>query len=600
MRVAVRYAIARPAGGWRRFAGSFCIALAALAAAAPPARAALPNLTDQVNDVTNQVTHVTDQVKLPVKDGAVGDLVPDGNVKGVVDDVVNAPLPDPVENVVESSPVAPVRDEVRRVVSGTGGGGSGGGGGGSGGGTTGGTGGGSGGTGGGSGPPTGGSGDGDHGGRNGAGGRHGAGRADVRRGRGTRGAGTARRGAAGITPGRAGSGPASARGRSGDARGHRGGADGAESAPRAAIRTIEKVVEAIPTAIWIALGVLSLLALVLAGRTWVERRNARALARDRDRLRDDVAALERALLPAVPERLGATCVSVAYRSCDGPAAGGDFYDAFELPGGRAAVIVGDVAGHGPDALEGTNSVRAQLHALLETGMSPRTAIAAVGERAPIQLAGRFSTVVVAVHDPADGTLTFATAGHAPPVVVGPGAEELMSAGASPPIGVGLRTGLRETRIALPPGFTCCFYTDGLVEAKNGDGMIGRARFAEMVAELGPDDEADVLLERVIAEATDASDDMTVCLLRPLAGVEERSPRVEILEVDAEEVESGFAARFLDACGVAEAEIAIAVEQARPEIATAGLALLEVRLEDGVAHARVIAAPAAAAPPAAAV
>ena len=89
-------------------------------------------------------------------------------------------------------------------------------------------------------------------------------------------------------------------------------------------------------------------------------------------------------------------------------------------------------------------------------------------------------------------------------------------GASPPIGVELRTGLRETTVALPPGCTCCFYTDGIVEAKNGDGMIGRARLAELVAELGAGDQADVLLERVLAEASDAADDMTICLLRPVS------------------------------------------------------------------------------------
>jgi hypothetical protein len=76
--------------------------------------------------------------------------------------------------------------------------------------------------------------------------------------------------------------------------------------------------------------------------------------------------------------------------------------------------------------------------------------------------------------------------------------------------------------------------------------------------------------------------------------------VEVLEVDAEEVESGFAARFLDACGVPEAEIALAVERACAEIATAGLALLSVTLEDGVAHARTISASSTAVPPAAAV
>ena len=294
----------------------------------------------------------------------------------------------------------------------------------------------------------------------------------------------------------------------------------------------------------------------------------------------DVAALERALLPAIPERLGGVRVSVAYRSSEGPAAGGDFYDAFELPGSRAAVIVGDISGHGPDALEGTNSVRAQLHALLETGMTPRAAIALVGERSPVQLAGRFSTVVVAIHDPVDGTLTIATAGHAPPVVAGDGVDELLSAGASPPIGVGLRTGLRQTTVSLPPGSTCCFYTDGIVEAKNGEGMIGRGRLKELVAALEPGEQADVLLERVLDEAHDASDDMTICLLRPVAGPAEQSPRIEVLEFDADEVESGFVARFLDACGVPPIESEPAVERARELVRSAGFGLLEVTMSGG--------------------
>ena len=301
-------------------------------------------------------------------------------------DVVNAPLPEPVEDVVQSSPVAPVRDEVRRVgrqaTGGSGGGGPGGGGsstGGSGSATGGGTG------------NRGNTGAGHPGARNG---RSGSGRGDGSRGR----QGAALRRAAATTPGRGSATTPGARGRSGG-RARTGTGTRDERSRSAAIRTIETVVAAVPTIIWIALGVLSLLAIGLAGRTHVERRRARSLAADREHLLGDVAALERALLPAIPERVGGVAISVAYRSSDGPAAGGDFYDAFELPGGRAAVIVGDISGHGPDALEGTNSVRAQLHALLETGMTPRAAIAMVGERSPVQLAGRFSTVVVAIHDP---------------------------------------------------------------------------------------------------------------------------------------------------------------------------------------------------------
>jgi hypothetical protein len=581
MQSSVRFAFARSAGDWRRFAGPSIIAAAVLAAQAPCASAGLSGVTDPVGL----------PVQLPLKDGAVADVVPD-TVGGVVDEVVNEPLPAPVEDVVQNSPVAPVRDEVRRVVNETTAGGGGGGGSGSSGSSSGSTGSG---TGGSTGAGTGTGGDTGAGGGgsrkpNGSGG-------SARRQRDSGGRGRARQGsalrrAAGITPGR-GTSP-SARGSSARRAGAKGG--GEDGAPAAAIRTIQTVVRAVPTAIWIALGVLSLLALTLAVRTYVERRRARALAHDREQLMGDVAALERALLPAVPDRLGAVAISVAYRSCDGPAAGGDFYDAFELPGGRAAVIVGDISGHGADALEGTNSVRAQLHALLETGMTPRAAIATVGERAPVQLAGRFSTVVVAVHDPANSTLTFATAGHAPPVVAGPGAEELLSAGASPPIGVELRTGLRETTVALPPGTTCCFYTDGIVEAKNSEGMIGRGRLEELVAELDPDEPADVLLERVLAETSDASDDMTLCLLRPLHGSPRRSPRLEVLELDQDDLDSDFAARFLDACGVPADELPAAVELAREIVSAEGLALLRVGIGDGGAHAAVVPVRRAAAPP----
>jgi hypothetical protein len=583
---------ARPAGGRlrrarTRVAGSLCIALGALAVACPGAAAQLPDLTGPVNDLTGPV-------KLPIQDGAVGDALPDGPVNDIVDGVVSQELPAPVEQVVEDSPVAPVRDEVRRVVGQSTGGGSGGGGG-------------NGGSGGGSGSGTGsssGSGtrDGGTGGSTPAGERPSGGSrgpdAPRANGGGGRTRGSRRPDRAALRrAARAGGGAERARAiaRTRPRRGDAERGDGKSGS--AAVRTIETIVHAVPTPIWIALGVLSLLALGLGARTFIEGRRNRALARDRAQLLHDVEALERALLPAVPEQVGELATSVAYRSCDGPAAGGDFYDAFELPDGRAAVLVGDVSGHGPEALESTNSVRSQLHGLLEAGISPRAAIAMVGERAPVQLAGRFTTVVVAVHDAAAGTLTYATAGHPPPIVVGPGAEELLSAGASPPIGIGVRTGARETTVALPPGSVVCLYTDGLVEARAGDGMLGRARLEEMVAELDPDDPALTLLERVLAEADDASDDMAVCLLRPVAGAPILAQRVEVLEIDSDDLDSGFARRFLDACGVPDGHVTLAIDQARAGVEAQGRALLEITVEDGRGSVTV-SAPAAAAPPAA--
>jgi hypothetical protein len=65
-----------------------------------------------------------------------------------------------------------------------------------------------------------------------------------------------------------------------------------------------------------------------------------------------------------------------------------------------------------------------------------------------------------------------------------------------------------------------------------------------------------------------------------------SPRVEVLELDADDVESGFMNRFLDACGVPAGERALAVEQARATVEAAGRALLEVTVADGLGRACV--------------
>jgi hypothetical protein len=191
-----------------------------------------------------------------------------------------------------------------------------------------------------------------------------------------------------------------------------------------------------------------------------------------------------------------------------------------------------------------------------------------------------------VHDPASGTLTYATAGHPPPIIVGPAAEELLSAGASPPIGVGLRTGVRETTVALPSGSLACFYTDGLVEAKVAGARLGRERLQAIVESLDADAQALALLELVFVEADETPDDMAVCLVRPVAGAELLSPRVEVLELDADDVESGFLERFLDACGVPTGERAVAVQQARALVEARGRAVLEVSVAHGAGPARI--------------
>jgi hypothetical protein len=350
--------------------------------------------------------------------------------------------------------------------------------------------------------------------------------------------------------------------------------------------TIREAVKVVPAAVWVALAALLAIALAFGARTLVERRRTRALEREKEELLRDVGLLERALLPAVPERLGALSASAAYRPATGPAAGGDFYDAFELSEGRAAILIGDVSGHGREALVRTRSIRSTLRACLETGMSPRASLESAARALAGVSSGDFATVAVAVHDPASGMLTYATAGHPPPILVGTAAHEPITVTSAVPIGVGIRTGQRQTTVPLLAKSAACFFTDGLLEARKSGELIGRARLTKIVTELDPDEYAEAVIDRVVAEADETPDDMAACLLRALVGSDVPSIRLEELELDGEELGLGIAERFLEVCGVPSHAIASAVDDASRTAAVAGGAVLEVTIDSAGACVNV--------------
>jgi hypothetical protein len=123
-------------------------------------------------------------------------------------------------------------------------------------------------------------------------------------------------------------------------------------------------------------------------------------------------------------------------------------------------------------------------------------------------------------------------------------------------------------------------------------MFGRERLEAIVGSLEPGDAATTVLERVVAEADETTDDMAVLMLRPASGAAVLSPRVEIMELDSEDLESGFAERFLEACDVSADDLAASLSQARDAVEAHGLALLEITTSGGQGRARVLAADAA--------
>jgi hypothetical protein len=334
--------------------------------------------------------------------------------------------------------------------------------------------------------------------------------------------------------------------------------------------------QVIPTVMWIAVGVLGALVLLLAAHTVLAAARTRRLERQREKLMEDIGLLQAALLPAVPPRLGALLTTVAYRPADGPAAGGDFYDAFALSDGRVGLLLGDVSGHGRQALAKTTLVRFTVRAHLEAGMSPREAIAVAGRSLDGRLADDFSTVLAAIHDPAKGTLTYSSAGHPPPLVLGPPAHTPLTASSAPPIGVGFPTGQRQTVLPMPEGTTVAIYSDGLLEARIDGKPLGSERLSGWLADLGPEATAKELLDLVVQRADRVPDDLAAVVLHAAPGASAPAARIEQLKLDVLDIEGPDLDGFLQAAGISRANRVVVGRKVSEQLAVTGGVIVEVR------------------------
>ena len=325
-----------------------------------------------------------------------------------------------------------------------------------------------------------------------------------------------------------------------------------------------------------ALAVLALLVLALGVNSILAAARTKRLERQRERLMEDIGLLQAALLPAVPARLGALLTTVAYRPADGPAAGGDFYDAFALPDGRVGLLLGDVSGHGRQALAKTTLVRFTVRAHLEAGLSPREAIAIAGRSLDGRLSDDFATVIAAIHDPVKGTLTYASAGHPPPIVVGPGRHQPVTVSSAPPIGVGFPTGQRQTVLPMPEGVSVMIYSDGLLEARIDGVPLGPQRLAAWLEELGPEATAKAILDRVVANADRVPDDLAAVLLHASPGATAPAARIEQLKLDVLDMDGPDLDGFLSAAGVSEVDRLIVGRRVSELLATTSGVVVEVR------------------------
>ncbi|GGY99527.1 histidine kinase [Streptomyces avidinii] len=256
----------------------------------------------------------------------------------------------------------------------------------------------------------------------------------------------------------------------------------------------------------------------LGARAAVSIDNARRFTREHAM----AVTLQRSLLPRVLPAQNA--VDVAFRYLPAKAGvGGDWFDVIPLPGGRVALVVGDVVGHGVHAAATMGRLRTAVHNFSTLDLPPdellghldelinridqnETGVGIAGsggeaadadapDGVPESAGVTGATCLYAVYDPVSGRCLMASAGHPGPALIRPGADvEFPELPAGLPLGVGGMP-FEAAEFLLPEGSRLALFTDGLVEDRYRDFDAGLHLLGETLARPGrsPDQAcADVL------------------------------------------------------------------------------------------------------------
>ncbi|MFF4521057.1 PP2C family protein-serine/threonine phosphatase [Streptomyces bluensis] len=251
----------------------------------------------------------------------------------------------------------------------------------------------------------------------------------------------------------------------------------------------------------------------LTRRASIALENARRFEHNRD----IAETLQRALLTDLPTTPGLHLAARYLPATHGLNIGGDWYDAFRQPDGSLITVIGDVTGHGLHAAVMMSQLRTALRAYAVDGGSPGELLTRLHTFLHHLQPDLYATAVIARFRPDDPTLTWAAAGHPPPVLRTPdGQVHTLDAKPGAMLGIPLQQEIGDHTVPLPPGSTLALYTDGLVERRAQGIDPGIRRLATALKVFEPTDldrdlegSADRLLQPLLH---DSEHDDDVCLL----------------------------------------------------------------------------------------
>jgi serine phosphatase RsbU (regulator of sigma subunit) len=274
---------------------------------------------------------------------------------------------------------------------------------------------------------------------------------------------------------------------------------------------------------WLVLGAGTVLtggAAYLTARLQRRREHAERLVADNERLhaeqREASADLQRSLLPRTLATVDGVELSAAYASGElDSEVGGDWYDVV-AGRRRLTVSVGDVSGRGLGAAAVMAAVRYGMRTPAANGEAPDAVLRKVSHPGAIERDGHFATVLCGTVDLEARTLSFASAGHPPPLLVaGDGADaRWLEVPLGAPIGVSHGPAYACSSEPMPMRGTLLMFTDGLYERRGEPVDVGLERVRTTAVGLG-DRPLQALVDELLEALTGdgAPDDTAILAVR---------------------------------------------------------------------------------------
>jgi len=221
-------------------------------------------------------------------------------------------------------------------------------------------------------------------------------------------------------------------------------------------------------------------------------------------------AFSERIFPAVP----ALSFSATYIPATEQAkVGGDWYDALQLSEDRVLLAIGDVTGHGIEAVVAMNKARQLLIGSALLDATPSQVLARVNSEL-VRAKSPIITALAAVLDTRTGEFAYCAAGHPPPVLLEPGSRARLLEFGSLPLGVDSGVEYRTRSVQTTPGTLIVLYTDGAIEYARdlAAGESALLRAVESAAECAAPNAAAVIRESIFSSQK-VADDVAILTVR---------------------------------------------------------------------------------------